>query len=193
MDKPDEAPVARSCDGCDLCCTAVMVWDMPGGPKPGGVRCSHLAGAPGHSCSIYATRPDSCRSYFCMWRGGPLLPAELRPVDCGFIFSMMAGDPGGPLVITIQRDPARHDAANQPRYRKLFFELAKRFNAIVVLGEGDDAEYLYSPRGNLFSRRKWPKLFTDDGKVGLPKGEFLGPQLSVQEKMIRLLEPMRLD
>ena len=67
----------RSCDGCSECCTTHEVVFDDGTPtKQVGQRCSYLTESDG--CSIYDKRPQSCRSYVCLWASG-LIPPHLKP------------------------------------------------------------------------------------------------------------------
>ena len=53
----------RSCGSCSMCCYPpsfeVGEWE-----KPENQWCRHCSG---HSCNIYAERPDLCREFECMW------------------------------------------------------------------------------------------------------------------------------
>jgi hypothetical protein len=190
-DATDALPVKRRCGSCDLCCTAMGVEEVPGvpnGDKRPGVRCPHLSGEPGHSCTIYKDRPYPCQQFICLWRGSDtLLPDNLHPARVGFVIA-----PGGnfgewPCVLCVHPDPAHPDSWKAPRHRALFLSLAKKFNAIVVIGQGELARHMFSPKGNEFSRERYPELFRENGKrIGLPDFEFLEHHLSKLE-LVQLL------
>ena len=66
----------RECGGCTACCVELIIED-PELTKLPGVKCQNLAKTGG--CSIYQTRPKTCRDWYCMWRYMPLLDEEWRP------------------------------------------------------------------------------------------------------------------
>lgn len=74
----------RACGDCTACCTVLTV-DTPDFAKPAGVPCRHL-GAQG--CSIHASRPPICRSWFCAWRRIAALPDAARPDRSGLLVSL---------------------------------------------------------------------------------------------------------
>lgn len=55
----------RECGTCDACCVWLTIKD-PELQKAQGHRCSKLAC--GGGCTIYETRPQTCREYYCAWR-----------------------------------------------------------------------------------------------------------------------------
>lgn len=81
----DDLVAGRSCGECVACCKAFRVPQLD---KPANVLCRHAAG-PG--CSIYTTRPDACRAYYCLWRRIGALPEAARPDRLGIIFSFVTG------------------------------------------------------------------------------------------------------
>lgn len=66
----------RACGECDVCCVALTI-DDPALRKPQGVRCPNLA--PNQGCSIYDTRPLTCRTFHCGWRHLKWIREGLRP------------------------------------------------------------------------------------------------------------------
>ena len=55
-----------------MCCKVMAVEALD---KPVGVMCKHACG----KCSIYETRPDSCRTYNCLWLVDERVPEEFKP------------------------------------------------------------------------------------------------------------------
>ncbi len=84
----------RECGDCTVCC-AVPTIDDPEIQKKPGIHCRHCA----TGCTIYESRPKSCRDFFCAWRMMPRLGPEWRPDRSG-IFSMldMAKVDGEPVI-----------------------------------------------------------------------------------------------
>jgi hypothetical protein len=54
----------RECGSCTLCCKLIAVNEGELN-KPAGVWCPHCK--IGNGCTIYATRPQACRTWTCMW------------------------------------------------------------------------------------------------------------------------------
>ena len=91
----------RACGPCTACCTTMRV-DALG--KPANVRCPHA----GTGCGIYPTRPDECRTYYCLWRLG-VDEEDERPDRSGYHLSPQAhpGNPGdGVLALFLLRSAA---------------------------------------------------------------------------------------
>lgn len=76
MSVHDLAIPGRECGACTACCTELTITtdDMV---KMSGVACEHCR--IGGGCNIYATRPQLCREYYCMWRCLPDLDTDWRP------------------------------------------------------------------------------------------------------------------
>lgn len=72
----------RTCGECSACCTTLAVGELK---KDRGERCKHLAKAGG--CSIYDTKPESCKAYRCMWLDGAITSEEARPDKYGVLFT----------------------------------------------------------------------------------------------------------
>ena len=74
----------RECETCIACCKILAI-NKPELRKASGVLCPHNTGT---GCGIYATRPDICRTWYCLWRRIAALPDHLRPDRCGAVFSV---------------------------------------------------------------------------------------------------------
>lgn len=73
----------RSCGPCRACCTVYDIDDAPV-RKLAGVVCPNHDGS---GCTIYATRPETCRVFHCQWRYGPMLAEEWRPDLSGVVIT----------------------------------------------------------------------------------------------------------
>jgi len=84
----------KVCGGCIRCCELNPVAEIGVRPFAG---CPHRRAAPAAhpGCGIYPNRPDSCRSWSCLWLRNEEWPAELRPDHCGVVFDQ------NPDVLTI--------------------------------------------------------------------------------------------
>ena len=65
---------SRACGTCTMCCKVAAVLEVG---KPNGVWCPHCA--KDKRCTIYPSRPQSCRSFYCQWMIEPGLGPEWKP------------------------------------------------------------------------------------------------------------------
>ena len=84
----------NNCGTCTACC---RIFEIPELAKPAGKWCEHCE--IGRGCTIYATRPEVCREFECLWllsqqRDDPRehLAPELRPDRCKVVFSPSTND-----------------------------------------------------------------------------------------------------
>jgi hypothetical protein len=123
--RPDPRIVAgRDCGTCTLCCKVVAVEEVA---KPNGVWCRHCVA--GKRCTIYASRPQSCREFYCQWMMEKGLGPEWKPERAKFALVVNAGghitafcDPGlpgawrkSPYYETMKRWAAEGVRANPTR------------------------------------------------------------------------------
>lgn len=55
----------RECGGCVECCRVIPL-NLPELSKPTGQLCAYCVDGAG--CSVHAIRPQTCRTWFCLWR-----------------------------------------------------------------------------------------------------------------------------
>ena len=55
----------RECGGCVECCRVIPL-DLPELAKPTGELCAYCVDGAG--CRVHAIRPQTCRTWFCLWR-----------------------------------------------------------------------------------------------------------------------------
>jgi len=91
----------RSCQGCTMCCKLMEV-DALG--KPRGAWCGHCDQKRG--CTIYETRPDACRIFYCGYLRIPMLDERWKPSKAKFLVNYES--PSNRIVIHV--DPARPGA-----------------------------------------------------------------------------------
>jgi hypothetical protein len=111
------AAEGRSCGTCTLCC---KVYDVPSLSKPAGKWCPHCL--PGKGCGIHQTRPDHCRSFFCLWMTDNRLPPEWKPERSRFVMSI---DPGT-RFLNVQVDPGSPNAWRAEPYLAQLRQMAAR-------------------------------------------------------------------
>jgi hypothetical protein len=66
----------RTCGTCNVCCVVLTI-DDPELQKAQGHRCRHANRD--NSCGIYATRPQTCRTFYCGWRYLKWMHESMRP------------------------------------------------------------------------------------------------------------------
>jgi len=71
----------RHCGSCVECCRVIPL-DLPELAKPTGVLCGYCG--EGAGCGVHAIRPQTCRTWFCVWRMVELSDAW-RPDRSGII------------------------------------------------------------------------------------------------------------
>jgi len=72
----------RECGACNVCCVALTI-DDPELRKPQGYRCRNTL--PDKSCAIYASRPQTCRNFYCGYRRLKWVRDTLRPDVSGVL------------------------------------------------------------------------------------------------------------
>lgn len=92
----------RECGSCNVCCVALTI-DEPAMQKLQGYRCKNTTAD--HRCTIYATRPDTCRAFNCGWRLLKWVRQPLRPDVSGVLVRLhrevTAANPAGRLGIVL--------------------------------------------------------------------------------------------
>lgn len=68
------AKLARQCGDCTLCCKVMAIEQLA---KPASSWCQHCR--PGHGCLSYATRPDECCDFDCLWLIDDRLDQRWKP------------------------------------------------------------------------------------------------------------------
>jgi len=102
-----ELAANRECGKCVVCCKALTI-DDPHLQKLPGVMCGHCK--TGSGCTIYDTRPDPCRGFFCGWRYLGELDDRWRPDKSGVMIRFQDPPPGYPspgfqFLVTGTREP----------------------------------------------------------------------------------------
>lgn len=137
-----------------LCCKVLYIKDFE---KPPGVWCRHAAA--GKGCTIYAERPSSCQTFYCLWMLDGTFGPEWKPERAKFVVSvqpngvnlLVAVDPGFPNAWT---KPPYYDrikswareGAEQGRFvfvrigRRLIVVLPDRDTDIGEIGNDDDIQ-----------------------------------------------------
>lgn len=152
----------RKCGGCTECCTAIEVEPLGKGQNE---KCKKDTG---HSCRIYATRPECCRAFTCAWLQGAI-PKAHRPDKTGVVIwaTLMLGT-GGEQMVVARADvrPAMLRVHRQTmRYLR---ELSEQLPVQII--RGDDC-YLWQDGKRLCEWKKNDFISLDiaDGKLVNPR------------------------
>jgi Fe-S-cluster containining protein len=86
----------RECGTCTLCCTTSAI---PETRKPSGITCEHCA----IGCSIYNSRPQSCRAFECAWLKGEM-GEDQRPDKIGVVVEHLPGTKRTVIALTLVKD-----------------------------------------------------------------------------------------
>lgn len=100
----------RTCGTCTMCCKLLHIRELD---KPAGVWCRSCN--PGEGCTIYATRPQVCRDFECMWLQEECIPESLRPDKSHVI--LWVDETGDKLFVSV--DPNYPDAWKNKEMREL--------------------------------------------------------------------------
>lgn len=74
----------RSCEDCDACCRGVLTFDEGNIIVRDSKDCFKLVNK---KCSVYDTRPNTCKEFICSFLRDEGLPEWLRPNKCGFMLT----------------------------------------------------------------------------------------------------------
>jgi hypothetical protein len=83
----------RSCGSCSLCCKLFAIDELA---KPEDVWCQHCRPGKG-GCSVYAARPEGCRTFVCSWLNGQL-PDSWYPPRSKMVARFILSGKGVPLL-----------------------------------------------------------------------------------------------
>ena len=99
----------KTCGSCTLCCKVVGVAELK---KPADVWCGHCNKAKG--CKIYDTRPQECRTFYCLFLLGADFPELWRPSKSKLVLYGQGND------VVVHVDPGAPGAwLSEPFYTAL--------------------------------------------------------------------------
>ena len=123
----------RSCQGCTMCCKLMEIDALE---KPRGAWCPHCDQKMG--CTIYETRPEPCRIFYCGYMKIPHLDERWKPAKAKFLVNFESTK----NRIVIHCDPARAGAWRTEPYYSTIKQWAKnavRENGLVIVWTGSNA------------------------------------------------------
>jgi hypothetical protein len=118
----------RACGTCTMCCKLTKIDAVQ---KPAGIWCRHCK--PGKGCTIYATRPNECRQFFCAWMTMPGLGDEWKPTQSKMVVAVH-GKNGSRMTVHV--DPQRPDAWRAEPYHMNFRRWAKTEGMTILVAVG---------------------------------------------------------
>jgi hypothetical protein len=117
----------HSCDGCTACCKVLKIRELD---KPGNTWCRHCS--IGTGCTIYDTRPESCRVYECLWlktqRMEKPIVAALRPDKSRVVIGTT--NHGEDLILYVT--PDRPDAWKRGEFGRFVAQMKNKGVAVMV-------------------------------------------------------------
>jgi len=123
----------RSCDGCTMCC---KIFAIPELPKPRHEWCTHCD--IGKGCKIYATRPQTCRDFYCGYLLMAKLPEHWKPSRSRMVLTWESH--ANRMVVNV--DCGRPDAwRKEPYYAEIkkWAAAAVRNRGQLLVWQGKDA------------------------------------------------------
>ena len=139
----------RKCGDCTLCCRLLPVRELA---KGAGVRCQHQK--VGKGCTIYASRPLSCRLWNCVWLDGEDTPLR-RPDRCHVVVDSQldyvtalpdSGERVDIAVIQVWVDPRFPDAHRDPGLRAWLAQMGEEKGlAAMIRYNASDGFALFPP------------------------------------------------
>lgn len=89
----------RECGGCVECCRVIPL-NLPELAKPTGQLCAYCVD--GKGCGVHAIRPQTCRTWFCLWRMVELSD-DWRPDRSGVVLRPDGLEQGEITVFVVRR------------------------------------------------------------------------------------------
>jgi len=119
----------RECGSCTMCCKLLRIEELG---KAEGEWCTHCA--IGKGCTIYDTRPEACRGFYCGWLTLPMLDDKWFPAKAKLM--VFPSPDGGRLNILV--DPSRPGGWREEPYYSEIRGWAKhagaRIQVVVMVG-----------------------------------------------------------
>lgn len=125
----------KTCGSCTMCCKLLGVIELE---KPTNVWCEHCD--KGVGCKIYATRPQTCRDFECLWLQIPEMPDELKP-DRSKVVLTPTSDEEGIVAFIDPAYPNSHRSGDMGRMLKIW---SQEQNMVIIACIGEERQILFS-------------------------------------------------
>ena len=163
----DNLVAGRSCGSCTLCCKIMGIRELD---KPRLTWCSHCDKKRG--CTIYETRPETCREFYCAWMTTGELGDHWKPLTSRMVLThdrtrnwlIVHADPGRPDAW--RTEPYLSDLRSWSRYMTSNGGRVMVFHGdrvIAVLPDGEQDLGLLLRDASEMGRRR-----SDDGETAVP-------------------------
>lgn len=158
--------MTNKCGTCTLCCKLLRIPELD---KPVNKWCNlvQLGKPPDYKrgCSIYETRPESCRVYECAYltylQTAEPLPEYCRPDNLHIVFSAAASL----KFITAHVDPTYPDAWKTPRTRALIDTFVEEIRPVLIIISEEQCYLVADRKTTLLTKEAITDLFTVASKA----------------------------
>ena len=113
----------KACGPCTFCCQVLEIEEFG---KKAGLLCEHCTASAG--CGIYASRPQVCQDYQCLWKEDRGLGAQFRPDRVG---TLLMDDPDSDEYHAVC-DPGKPLSWRNPLVFKHLVATAKEGRIVVA-------------------------------------------------------------
>lgn len=153
----------RQCGSCSACCTLLRINALD---KPARTKCVHLSLARGplvrKLCTAYATRPEECQNFLCLWMTTPEIPRNWRPDKLRLMFTgYVLGEPVGQVVVITALDPGAY-RMRADQLDTIMLQTNWPTSALIMYENTSGQRYLVGgPQETVARYRKWGDGTTD--------------------------------
>jgi Fe-S-cluster containining protein len=139
----------RHCDGCTVCCSVFGVEEINKQPWE---KCSNLKDT---GCSIYSTRPQHCRGFYCLWQHGTGTSAD-RPDKLGVVFAPTNGPTDFTGEVEVQAYEVIPMAFNKPEVVKIARDFEAKGKLVIGHVHGTIGVFRFvGPPGKVLKALRW--------------------------------------
>jgi hypothetical protein len=135
----------RACGTCYACCEVSEIDDPALRKRPYSLCPYHQGG-----CTVYETRPETCRTFHCLWRRLAGLPDDARPDELGVLFAFQReSKPDSPFAhVYVCGYPTGKDASvfETPRVQAIVQTLCDEGGLPVWLAHGERKRLVWPDR-----------------------------------------------
>lgn len=123
----------RSCGSCTVCCKVPGIDDKDL-QKPVGLWCQYCDNKSAKPCTIYDTRPDTCKNFECLWLSDKqkALNDDMRPDRSRMMLTSVIDDVGVMPAGSIMAWEVVPGAFDSPRNKKVIERLKNRVPILMM-------------------------------------------------------------
>ena len=135
-----QLPTTRTCGACRGCC---LPWAVPEVGKLDAAWCPKST--PGDGCTIYATRPDACKKFACVWLNGKGEESD-RPDVLGVMMDFEDVRLGSKTVCVFHLWELEKNAMDKQRVRQIARANESAGNIVILHRPRDAKSYISTVR-----------------------------------------------